>query len=705
MYPVALLKNHFLTLLTFFLSIFGSVFGQSAKDGAETISTTGVIFNRYAALASSASAGATTITVDNIANLSASAIVGTDNNPYATDALGYGDLLMIIKMQGASINTTNSSSYGSISAYNNTGVYELSMVQSVAGNVITLSSVLNNPFTIGGTQRVQVVRVPRLSSLTINSGATLTGQAWSSNRKGGIVAIEVAGNAVINGSITANGIGFKGGQLKHNPEYTGINTFVSTIINNGAQKGESIAGDSTDYDALGGRYARGAPANGGGGGNFHNAGGGGGANAGNSALWTGYGTPDTSVAAWKPAWNLDTARPSFWTSSSSGGGRGGYSYSARDRVATTIAPDDSFWGGDSRRNIGGLGGRPLTYLGNTLFLGGGGGAGDHNQSAGGAGANGGGIVYLTITGSLSGSGSITANGGNATNTIYPHTDAAGGGGGGGAISLNVQGAISGISLYANGGNGGSQQFGSPDTEAEGPGGGGGPGYIGVTGSPTINMYALGGANGTTNSSGLTEFLPNGATSGGTGSAVTGLSFQAAPDIPLPVRLECFDMISMGEEKVLVNWIAYDEVDVLKYELEQREGYGEWKTIYTEYAQSAGDIIKRYSITINRSLANAYYRLKSVDKDGSLNYTCTKSLRAAASKSIMVAQSNGRLYINHPGKSCHFTLQNSFGQVMPVKIFPTSSSSTIIEKSYLPKGIYYLRIIAGDEMLVYDFAEN
>src|SRR5688500_5026057 len=146
MYPTALLKNPFSVLLYSFLSS-SALFAQSTKDGDEIIATAGVIFNRYAVLASCAVAGATTITVNNIANLSASAIADAANNPYTTDPLAFGDLLMIIKMQGAAIDVTNSDNYGSISAYNNAGVYELKMVQSIAGNVITLSSALINAFT------------------------------------------------------------------------------------------------------------------------------------------------------------------------------------------------------------------------------------------------------------------------------------------------------------------------------------------------------------------------------------------------------------------------------------------------------------------------------------------------------------------------------------------------------------------------------
>jgi len=61
--------------------------------------------------------------------------------------------------------------------------------------------------------------------------------------------------------------------------------YVTTVFPYGSEKGESIAGYRADYDAIGGRYGMGAPANGGGGGNGHNCAGGGGANGGDPAGW------------------------------------------------------------------------------------------------------------------------------------------------------------------------------------------------------------------------------------------------------------------------------------------------------------------------------------------------------------------------------------------------------------------------------------
>lgn len=687
------------------LSIFSycSVFSQTGKDGAETVSSSGVIFNRYDKLASTALAGDFSITVNNIANLAGSAISGVANNPYTSDAVGTGDLLMIIKMQGATINTTNTSSYGNITAYNNVGVYELVAVQSVSGNTIVLSAALANSFVVSATQRVQVIRMPRLSSLTVNTGASITGQAWGSSYTGGIVAIEVTGNAVINGTIDANSIGFRGGGTENNSVLPGVSLFISTNSNDGAEKGESIAGYQTDYDALNGRYCKGAPANGGGGGTAHNAGGGGGANGGNPATWDGKGNPDLSGTNWYQAWDLEGS--SFSTHTSSGGGRGGYTFSNRSRDPLTVAPGNSLWNGDDRRNEGGYGGRPLTYASNTLFMGGGGGAGDQNQNMGTAGGNGGGIIYLTITGTLSGTGSINANGAAGADVIGTTVsangiDAAGGGGAGGAIKLNVLGAISGVSLYAKGGKGGNQVEFNLVPEAEGPGGGGGGGYIAVTGSPSITMSTAGGVNGTTNSSALILFLPNGATMAAAGSSTTNIAYQSPPpQIFLPVTFKSFGFQTMANQ-LMVNWTVARENNALKYELEQSTDNGSWMTIASEWASTETSITKQYSVTIHKPVQTTYFRLKMIDKSGAYQYSEIKAFKVNASK-FSIKENVESLQISHPNLSFNVKLLNNNGQEIKFAM-DNSSNSISIDKNRLAKGIYYVVISSLNGKETYRF---
>ncbi|UOQ71905.1 GLEYA domain-containing protein [Hymenobacter cellulosilyticus] len=480
------------------------------SDGNRTVTTGTIIVNEYAKVTADAAAGATLLRVSN----------NTLNaNSRFPGALTQGDLILLIQMQGASIATNDAAFYGTVSAYNNAGRYELLEVASVSGtDVINLTCGLKYDYTAAG--QTQVVRLPRFSTLTVNSGAAVSGAAWDrTTGLGGIVAMEVANGTIVNGTITATGLGFRGGAVDNNSEDANniVMGFRSTASTFGAEKGESIAGAGVDYDALGGRYGRGAAANGGGGGNSHNAAGGGGANVG-LGTWTGLGNPDRGTNnAYDDAWNLEGS--GFATSTSSGGGRGGYSYASANQNALVVGPGASSWGGNDRQNNGGYGGRPLENRGR-LYLGGGGGAGDGNNTVSTSGGNGGGLVYLLTGGAVSGSGSVLANGttGFRGNNIPTSggTDAAGGGGGGGSIVLHVSGTITGITASAQGGTGGSQR--DAGVESEGPGGGGGGGLIQYTNNSGTNFttQVLGGVSGTTSSTGLTEFPLNGATRGASG---------------------------------------------------------------------------------------------------------------------------------------------------------------------------------------------
>jgi gliding motility-associated-like protein len=499
-------------------------FSQKAKDGVETFSNGQYVLNRYAALVANANAGDLFITVDDINKLSGSAPgIANSFNPYANDGINTGDLFLIIQIQGATINSDNGSTYGNIIDYAGTGNYELKEVSTVSGNRINFCPGLLNAYGANITRKTMVVRVPRLSTLTINNGATLSAIAWN-GQTGGAVVVEVDGDITINGLINASGLGFRGGQAVPKDGEFGISDYRTNVLKNGSEKGESIAGDVTIYQSLyGGALAKGSPANGGGGGNGHNSGGGGGSNAGiNDVIngWNGTGVKEnrTTPTNWTAAWNLES--PGFANNISPGGGRGGYTYSTGEQDAITQGPNNAAWQGDNRRNEGGFGGRPLDYSSKRkLFFGGGGGAGDGNNLSAGSGGNGGGIVLLISFGNIGGIGSILSNGAAGDDTKFEHRDAAGGGGGGGAIVLLAKNMLNGINVFADGGRGGSQLNQGPYIvkEAEGPGGGGGGGYIGTTASTGISTSVKGALGGKSGSRNVTEFEPNGATGGANGS--------------------------------------------------------------------------------------------------------------------------------------------------------------------------------------------
>jgi uncharacterized repeat protein (TIGR01451 family) len=443
----------------------------------------------------------------------------------AVGVIANGSLLLVIQMQDASINTSNTVAYGNgstgsgFTTINNAGNYEFVKATGpvAAGSVPITAAGTGGGLVFGytaaaasaskGQSTYQVVLVPQYISATLGA---LTATPWNGST-GGILALDIAGQLNLGGAaVHVDGQGFRGGAgMQFNGGVGGANTdyrfpapaAYTGVLENGvdAAKGEGVAGTpewvesgvtflktTTNYPSgtggTDGSMAHGAPGNAGGGGtdadpaaNDENAGGGGGANGGSG----GFGGDS-------------------WNSNLSSGGEGGSPFPATiDRIA----------------------------------LGGGGGAGTRNNTAGdnqaSSGSAGGGIIFIRAD-SLTGTATLTANGANAYNITA--NDAGGGGGAGGTIVvLAANGGESGLTLQANGGNGGNawQAQAYALGQRHGPGGGGGGGVVFLSGTPASAPSVNGGANGLTLN---TPAVPYGATAGAAGTSVTNATLGQATGI-------------------------------------------------------------------------------------------------------------------------------------------------------------------------------
>ncbi|MCS6905675.1 MAG: hypothetical protein NZ576_09920, partial [Bacteroidia bacterium] len=358
------------------------------------------------------------------------------NTLTVTSSSGFnvGDRVLLIQMKGATIDQTNTASYGNITAYNSAGNYEFQTISAIAGNNITLQHQLVR--TYDPAHFVQLVKVGVYNNVVTQG--TITCPAWdAATGTGGVMVMDVSGMLALGGTIHMNGAGFRGGvtnanQAGSHPCISLTPFFLPATTPDAAEKGEGIAHWIVNQE-----HARGKLANGGGGGNSHNHGGGGGGNMGT-------------------------------------GGVGGY------------------WNGCAP-NPGGVGGINLLYnnVQNKIFLGGGGGGGQQNNSFGSSGGRGGGIIILKSGSIVSNNNTIQSNGQDGFNTPGGGNDGAGGGGAGGTILLDVSTFTGNLNINVNGGKGGNSCC------SHGPGGGGGGGIVWSTGPlPTnVNVTVAPGANG------------------------------------------------------------------------------------------------------------------------------------------------------------------------------------------------------------------
>lgn len=451
----------------------------------------------------------------------------------AAATLAEGDLVLVIQMQCATLNSTDTLAYGDGSAtepaagYTNSapgcaaGRYQFVRAGAgsnngslvLAGSPLTATYQQAAATNTNGRRTFQVIRVPQYANATL--GGTVTAPVWDGSN-GGVVAIDAAFTLNFNGqTIDADGTGFRGAGGRSRDADDAVERFRWDADTRHGGKGEGIAGTPrfvsekrspdngntaaiTDLGATWGGYptgtastgdwARGAPGNAGGGGAFwdgasDNGGGGGGGNA-------------------------------------TAGGRGGVGW--RSAGYAGILADysnlpDKKWG---------FGGAAFAQAGIArLVMGGGGGGGDNNgnsQAEQSSGAAGGGIVMVRAV-TVSGSGTIRSRGGRAADN--PSNDAAGGGGAGGSVAVVATTWSAALTVDVSGGRGGDAWV--PGSSAHGGGGGGAGGIAITTGAAAVT--ANGGAPGITNTA---QGQPGGATHGAqTGG--NGTSAVVAPGTDTP----------------------------------------------------------------------------------------------------------------------------------------------------------------------------
>ncbi|MFH0887766.1 MAG: hypothetical protein V1871_00985, partial [Planctomycetota bacterium] len=438
-----------------------SPYGTGA-DGALTVTTANTIIsaaNTYST--ANTAAGATSIVVN------------------ATTGLAANNEIMIIRMKGATGEAPTT-----------IGQYEFAIINSIVSTTLNLDRALTYAYNGTGNSRVQVVRVPNYTNVTITSPGTLICNAWNGTT-GGVLAFRANGTLQVNvaNGINATGRGFLAG--------------AGTAYTAAATGGESYNGRG----GSGGAYTTaGSTLQGGGGGGGENAG----TNSAGAAGAAGSGGGGGGAWYYSAAYTYMCAGT---------GGGGGHATTGANGLGDTTgtAPSGTtggggstpVWGGNRCGGIGGGGGQDgrtangtgSATLNTIAYMGGGGGAGGGIYTAGtangGNGGAGGGIIFIAanIINVASGA-SILSNGATGGNYSVSPTNSAsgpGGGGAGGSVIL-IAGTLSNSgSITANAGSGGS---GIATPGYNGGAGGGGRTYARFntgpgTNAPTPNYYAGG----------------------------------------------------------------------------------------------------------------------------------------------------------------------------------------------------------------------
>jgi hypothetical protein len=356
--------------------------------------------NIYTTVARDAVAGATLVTV--------------------ADATGFtgDDLIMLWRPAGYPERPDPDSRQLPIDlSLSDTGRYELARILHVSSNELTLTTVLQHGFAAHLTQ---VIRVPEYTTVDVPAGATLMpGQSWAGSR-GGIIAFMATGAVTVDGRISADASGFRGGAL--GTHVSGDESAFPLNVVFEAPAGEGIH-SPIGLEAIGANNV----ANGGGGTAlaivfntlpYWTEGGGGG--HGGAAPWRVSALPNGTLGHSTPGVRVSYSMVDRMTF---GGGGGGSHVFAGARLGQ---PD--------RSTAGGAGGgvvfvRAASLAGNGAVT-----ANGANTLGNGSGAGAGGGIHMWLTGTSTLCAGLQARGGNMLGDVH------GSPGGGGHVLLRTTSA-------------------------------------------------------------------------------------------------------------------------------------------------------------------------------------------------------------------------------------------------------------------------
>jgi hypothetical protein len=563
------------------------------------------------------------------------------SNITGPDSFDPGDIVMIIQMQDDVLgaNTTNNSSFGTISSIGSAGNYEFLTISAVSGGTITFTSSPTKTYSTGINSNVQIVTLRRYGAPDYSTTSAMAALPWNGDI-GGVIAIEVLGTLTLNNSINANFSGFRGGARSANSTSSCISSFYAVSNPNFGFKGEGIY-KNTNVNF---NNARANISSGGGGSLGHNAGGGGGSN---------FASGGVGGAGWQ------------CNATNTGSGFGGQS----------LAP---------------------YYSMNRIFMGGGGGGGQMNNSAGSSGGNGGGIVYVKAN-TIATSAvcvtpiSITALG---QTPLLAGQDGGGGGGAAGTVIVDATlydlSAACPITFAANGGNGGTVNH----VDAHGAGGAGAQGaVVFVTNSPTTNYIAttLNGTAGCNNNSVPCNSLAGSSpTPNNTGIfmfTVLGVTF-------IDFKAELMD------RNALLTWSTASEINSDYFSIERSIDGLNFDVVGTVSAAGTSQALLEYEfIDFNAFNTNDhfYYRIKEVDFDGKPMYTDLRFLqRNQLQTNDIVVFPNPFSDIINVYLPKDFDLENTVILLMDelgrlINSYPVNSQITSFTVSDLPKGLYIINV--------------
>lgn len=166
--------------------------------------------------------------------------------------------------------------------------------------------------------------------------------------------------------------------------------------------------------------------------------------------------------------------------------------------------------------------------------------------------------------------------------------------------------------------------------------------------------------------------------------------------PLPISLLSFDAIKQTD-KVLLQWLTENEINADKYEVQKSLDGNNFNSIGNVTANNSNQK-NNYSFTDLQPIKGLnFYRLKMIDKNGAFSYSPIRKINFSSFvDDIMLYPNpvlNARVTIASSGNVNSAILFDAAGKT--IRTFVLQGTNNVLDVSGIAKGIYQLKVFAGN----------
>ena len=166
---------------------------------------------------------------------------------------------------------------------------------------------------------------------------------------------------------------------------------------------------------------------------------------------------------------------------------------------------------------------------------------------------------------------------------------------------------------------------------------------------------------------------------------------------VPVKLISF-IAHSNKDEVILKWKTADEIYTVKFNIERSNDGRNWNTL--NFVRALGSNSYYMFTDISPLVGNNYYRLKSIDADGFMEYSPVVKIKQADTRHIKVGPNPAidhlAIYLKKTSSSpCRIQLFNEAGQMVRDELINQQNTTIQIATSGLNKGVYFVKLATED----------